>query len=342
MINVTKKISFLIPIIPLILIGFFTYRYYQKDQANIMGVSSEELGLVGSWKFDENDYNAAIDSSLGNNQGSLENGASHTGNSREGNSLLLSGGDDRVLIPTSGNINNLESLSVAAWVYPTEGGTITHKGNSWPARFDLGLNSKGQLYFRSGFSKQPGVWLTNKPLAFNQWSHVAATYSFSSLANDPSLYIDGIQQPITKKQAPDGSITADTSYMYVGNNHDLLNRTPEFDINSAFSGKIDLLKIYDRSLSAPEIQAIYGPSSPTSSPSPSPILIKLPSPTSMTTQPLLTPQPSPTSLKSDKPIMNPSQNPSPSNSNQAKPSWFKTIKKFFDSLFTDQNRLIQS
>lgn len=332
MINVKKKVFTLIPLIPLIFIGLFTYRSYQKNQANIMGVSSEELGLVGYWKFDEEGYNAAIDSSLGNNHGSLENGASHTGNSREGNGLLLTGGDDRVLIPTSGSINNLESLSVAAWIYPTEGGTIIHKGNSWPARFDVGLSSKGQLYFRSGFSKQPGVWLTNKSLAFNQWSHVAATYSFSSLANDPSLYIDGIQQPITKKQSPDGSIIADTSYLYVGNNHDLLSRTPEFDLNHAFAGKIDLLKIYDRRLSAPEIQAAYGLPSP--SPSPSPILTKLPSPTPVATTTPLTPQPSPTSLQSGKPIVNPSVNPNSSTSIQANPGWFKTIKKFFDSLFT--------
>lgn len=331
MIKVTKKISLLIPVISLILIGLFTYRYYQKNQANIMGVSSEELGLVGYWKFDEEGYNAAIDSSFGNNLGSLENGANHTVDSREGNSLLLTGGDDRVLIPTSGSINNLESLSVAAWIYPIEGGTIIHKGSSWPARFDVGLSSKGQLYFRSGFSNQPGVWLTNKSLAFNQWSHVAATYSFSSLTNDPSLYIDGIQQPITQKQSPDGSMTADTSYLYVGNSHDLLSRAPEFDINHAFAGKIDLLKIYARSLSAAEIQGLYGPSSPI--PSPSPILTKLPSPTPTTTATPLTPQPSPTSLKSDRPIANPSVNPSPSNSNQTSPSWFKTIKKFFASLF---------
>lgn len=326
MINVTKKISFLILIIPLTLIGLFTYRYHQKNQANIMGVSSEELGLVGYWKFDEEGYNAAIDSSSGNNHGSLENGANHTGNSRKGNGLLLTGGDDRVLIPTSGSINNLESLSATAWIYPVEGGTIIHKGSSWPARFDLGLSSKGQLYFRSGFSKQPGVWLTHKSLAFNQWSHVAATYSFSSLTNNPSLYLDGIQQPITKKQSPEGSITADTSYLYVGNNHDLLIRAPEFDLNHAFSGKIDLLKIYDRVLSAPEIQAVYGPSSPT--PTPSPILTKLPSPTPtpITTVTPLTPQPSPTSLQSDKPIVSPSANPNL--------SWLKTIQKFFVSLFT--------
>ncbi|OGG72990.1 hypothetical protein A3A38_01085 [Candidatus Kaiserbacteria bacterium RIFCSPLOWO2_01_FULL_53_17] len=222
---------------------------------------------VAEWKFDEASGATALDSSGNGNNGILENGATRYVGTQQGNKLELDGVDDRMRVDTvSSNILNMESFTLAAWVRPTEyGGIIMRKGNTERGRFNFGINSDGRLYLRSGHTTQQGVWQTVNTLPLNTWFHVAVTYSFSSLSNKPTFYVNGVPQelrssvpnPGTYDPAdPIGTPVADTSHLYLGNNQDFVNRS-QVGFDSAFEGRMDIVRVYNAILSASEIQSLF-------------------------------------------------------------------------------------
>lgn len=213
--------------------------------------------LVAFWKFDETN-GQAFDSSGNGNTGVLENGAARYVGTQQGNKLLLDGLNDRMSVPAiSANASNLNSFTLIVWVRPSaNGGIIVRKGNTSTGRFNFGVNAQGQLYLRAGYVT-PGSWQTVSSLPLNAWSYVAVTYSFGT-ANDPVFYIGGQQAASSKTQAPSGDAVADTPYLYIGNNHDLVNRAAD-GLTSGFSGRMDLVRIYNTVLDASGVLSIKSP-----------------------------------------------------------------------------------
>ena len=79
-------------------------------------------------------------------------------------------------------------------------------------------------------------------MTFNQWRHFSVTYS----SNLITVFVDNqLFASNSKNLNTDGSMP-----LIVGSNS--LTRDDEF-----FSGKIDDVRIYDRALSAEEVQALY-------------------------------------------------------------------------------------
>ena len=225
------------------------------------GSSSQDssFGPVAFWKFDEADGSTTLDSSGNGNNGMLENGAARYVGTQQGNKLLLDGVDDRVTVsPVSANASSMSAFTIMTWVQPTvNGGIILRKGNTSTARFNFGMNSQGQLYLRTGYSGQSGAWTTTSTLPLNTWSHVAVTYSFGT-TSDPVFYIGGTQAQSTEIQVPMGDIVADTPFIYIGNNHDLVNRAQE-GFTSGFSGRMDNVRIYNIALSPAAVASAITP-----------------------------------------------------------------------------------
>lgn len=225
------------------------------------GSSSQDSSFapIAFWKFDESDSSTTLDSSGNGNGGTLENGATRYVGTQQGNKLLLDGVDDRVTIsPASANASNMSAITVMAWVRPTtNGGIILRKGNTSIARFNLGIDSQGRLYLRAGYSGQSGAWTTMSTLPLNAWSHVAVTYSVGT-SNDPVFYINAAQAQSTETEAPAGDIVADTPYIYLGNNHDLVNRAQD-GFSSGFSGRMDNIRIYSAALPGAAVAAAKTP-----------------------------------------------------------------------------------
>ena len=65
-----------------------------------------------------------------------------------------------------------------------------------------------------------GGLLSAPTLPLNAWSNVAVTYTFGS-GSSPIFYVNGAPVQTTHSQAPSGDVTADTPYIYIGNNTDL-------------------------------------------------------------------------------------------------------------------------
>lgn len=210
-------------------------------------------GLAALWHFDESS-GVANDISGNGNTGILENGATRYVGTQNGNKLLLDGVDDRMRVDSvSSSMQNMNTLSLMAWVRPEEnGGIILRKGNSDPARFNFGITHDGSVYFRAGYSERSGVWITQAKVPVNAWSHVAVSYTYG-VSNKPTLYINGIAQTLRSSVSggdahdaadPAGTPVADTPYLYVGNNHTFANESVA-PADSAFEGRMDIVRIYN-------------------------------------------------------------------------------------------------
>jgi hypothetical protein len=198
-------------------------------------------GLVGWWKFDEGSGTVAYDSSGNGNDGNLTNGPTWT-TGKIGGALNFDGEDDLVTI--NGNWPSTNSpRTISVWFYTIN----THNGNIFTfgdgarnnTRFSVLTNygGNGNLYFCG-----QGNDASFGSMTFNQWRHLSVIYS----SNLITAFVDNqLSANVSKNLNTDGSMP-----LIVGSNS--LTRDDEF-----FSGKIDDVRIYDRALSAEEVQALY-------------------------------------------------------------------------------------
>jgi hypothetical protein len=196
--------------------------------------------------FDENSGTTASDGSGVGNHGTV-NGAQWTAAGRYGSGLQFDGVNDWVTVNDSASLDLTNRLTVEAWVYPTA-------LNSWETVVlkEAGSELAYALYGdnNGGGSRRPGAWirigsgastsaLGTATLPTNTWSHLAMTYDGSQLR----MFVNGVQ---VRSVARTGSIGASSGPLRIGCNA----VWTEF-----FNGRIDEVRIYNRALTATEIQA---------------------------------------------------------------------------------------
>ena len=221
--------------------------------ANTGAVSAP--GLLAYWKFDEVNGTTATDASGNGYTGTLVNGPIWTAG-RIAGALSFDGVDDYVSFASQPQ----GTLSVSAWVYAQ-----ATPGNPLPRIIDMpgyvlylagpGAGSNPMsLGFLSRRSTQDGKWTTPaNSLAYDTWNHVAIVYDSSSTLNNPDLYINGVKQTISTITSAQGTQTLNGGTGIIG------NRIP---LDQGWKGIIDDLHVYNRALSATEIQTLYQQAAP--------------------------------------------------------------------------------
>jgi len=108
-----------------------------------------------------------------------------------------------------------------------------------------------QLNLIQYFDGTLGGWNTTaRVIPLNQWVHVAVVYDASSDANDPVLYVDGVEYSIaaanlSETSSPSGSVESDSGNgLFIGNRSDQAR---------TFDGDIERVMMWDRLLSADEV-----------------------------------------------------------------------------------------
>jgi hypothetical protein len=201
-------------------------------------------GLVAAYGFDEGTGTSAGDSSGNGNTGTLiANGPAWT-IGKHGRALSFDGTNDWVTVPDANSLDLTNAMTLEAWVYPTAGGTawrtVMFKEQTGDLVYGLYANRNTQVpnaQVYVGGSAREGNGTSALPL--NQWSHLAATYDGTTLR----LYVNGIQ---VGTLAVAGAMQASNGVLRIGGN----NIWGEY-----FQGRIDDLMIYNRVLSAGEVQA---------------------------------------------------------------------------------------
>jgi glucose/arabinose dehydrogenase len=204
-------------------------------------------GLVGAWGFNEASGTTANDASGSGNTGTMSGvGVTRTAAGKYGGALSFNGSSGNVTVPSSASLNFSSSYTLEAWVNPTAlnayqtvlikevtggcGYWLQTTGN----RIASGFSNGGCREFVS----------TTPTVPLNQWSHLAAV--FNDTANTYTLYLNGT-----------AILTAAQTVAPVPNTQALVFGQSACSScgNERWRGLIDDIRIYNRALSATEIQA---------------------------------------------------------------------------------------
>lgn len=231
-----------------------------KTTGNITKQASEN-GLVGYWKFDEGATNKADDSSGNGNRGTLTSMADPatavsgwTNVGKLGRALNFDGSNDYVsLSQTSAFALSSKPFSVVFWVQPrsvVSSGASPLRIISWydgskniqMAQYAGSLNEQRFYLYNFAAGANPNVGsVGNYPI--NVWHHVVGTFDGNATYH---IYVDGV---LADGDTTGGlaAYTGDSTTIYIGQRGD----------GRYFNGALDDLRIYNRALSATEIQVLY-------------------------------------------------------------------------------------
>jgi len=198
-------------------------------------------GNVAAYAFDESSGNTVVDGSGMANTGTLSNATRVTGKFNSG--LHFDGNSSIVTVPDSNSLDLTTGMTLEAWVDPDVADnweTLLFKERSGGDAYALyGASDTGAPEVQVFTGGTSHVAQAQTPLPLNVWSHLAATYDGSNLR----LYVNGSQVAST---AVTGAITTSTGVLHMGANSVWGER---------YTGAMDEARIYNRALSAGEIQA---------------------------------------------------------------------------------------
>jgi hypothetical protein len=203
-------------------------------------------GLVSWWPGDGN-----ADDIENGNDGTLANGATFGSGLVDQAFRFTASLNSGVRIPSSASLNPTDALTLDAWVFPFS------FPNGAPSILRKDTNTVGttQYLIAVGDGVTPGVAHCNigtfaapvgGSVPLNQWTHVACTYD----RQVARLYLNGVEVAAEAGTQP---IPTAPRELWIGNEEPLLSN----GMIRQFDGLIDEVEIFNRALSASEIQAIF-------------------------------------------------------------------------------------
>jgi hypothetical protein len=215
------------------------------NDLNIMAnIWLADFSLRGHWQLDGD----AADSSWFGLSSTITSDPVWDPNGRIDGAVKLDGIDDKIKADDYKGVLGGQSRTTCAWIKTSQALTIGEI-ISWGeygvdgARWVMRINSSGVLNVQVGGGTISG----SSVLTDGAWHHVAAVLDNdgSPALNEIKLYVDG-----TEEAVPGGSVEICTSYtnnVKIGVYGDTANY---------FNGWLDDVRIYDRALTEPEIQAL--------------------------------------------------------------------------------------
>lgn len=141
---------------------------------------------------------------------------------------------------------NISGFGGSGWGRPFDKASSTAPANGWLMQT---RSSNSKLEFAHATTGTLGQW-SAPVLTLNVTKHYVMTFNKDSVSNDPIFYFDGAAVAVTESSTPTGSFVSDASQDFtMGNQKNVLNRT--------LAGWMDDARVYDRILSAKEVETIY-------------------------------------------------------------------------------------
>jgi hypothetical protein len=181
------------------------------------------------------------------NNGTLTNGP--TFDSGNNGSIVFDGINDYV-DTTNIQFERTNLFTLSAWVKSSNvnNNQIINNENTSYRGYQLAINGNNQVFFmlRNTVSSNFIGARTELSLAANQWYNTTATYDGSSNANGIKIYVNGIIQNVAILGNNLSQTTISNVTTYIG------IRRPSTP--GPFNGKISQVSVYNRALSAEEVQ----------------------------------------------------------------------------------------
>jgi Concanavalin A-like lectin/glucanases superfamily len=213
-------------------------------------------GLVGHWRLDETSGTTAVDSSGAGNNATYANLAPATG-TRTGmvNSSMdfRSNWNSLAETPSTAAMAAVDKFTISAWIrsealFDAQGVfQISNIFHCFVIFSDNDLQCEARAWGTS-----PGAWRRNDVAVVDQWVHFAVSYDYTlPVGTAPVFYVNGIQV------AHDNIASiASGAYTPPGT---AVARLGSADISGLrnFEGQVDDIRLYNRVLTADEVQEIY-------------------------------------------------------------------------------------
>ena len=206
----------------------------------VSNTTSTQSGLVAAYSFNEGSGVQTHDSSGQNNTGTIA-GATWTASGRYGAALSFNGTNAWVTVADANSLDLTNGLTIEAWVNPTIGSgwrSVVMKETSGGlayALYSANNSSRPEGYVHT--SSDMGVAGTSA-VALNTWTHLALTYDGTTLR----IYANGV---LVKSGSAPGLAATSASPLRIGG---------DSVWGEYFKGLIDEVRVYNRALSAAEIQ----------------------------------------------------------------------------------------
>jgi hypothetical protein len=166
---------------------------------------------------------------------------------------LVKSSQGYVSIP-AGVLSSASAMTIATWVY-------LNSSADWQRVWDFGTNTTSYMFFTPRINGSPNSWrfaITRAgndagaeqqlngtaELSINTWHHVAVVVG----SNGGIVYIDGAPGPTNTGMTLRPSDLGNTTNNYIGRSQ---------YVDPYLDGSIDDFRVYDRALSAAEIQTLY-------------------------------------------------------------------------------------
>jgi hypothetical protein len=203
-------------------------------------------GLVSWWPGDGNasDIQDA-------NDGTSENGATFA-TGKVGQAFSFDGVDDSVVVQDAASLDITTGVTLDAWINPSSLAcpvqfcAVVAKSDAPPRNYGLWVQSDGALHLSYRNVSGVNVFLNSPPgtITVGNFQHVAGV--IDTVGGTMTLFMNG-QEVATRSTS--GAMVANDAPLTIGFSD------PGFNFN--FNGLIDEVEIYNRALSASEIQAIF-------------------------------------------------------------------------------------
>ncbi|MGH7427645.1 MAG: LamG-like jellyroll fold domain-containing protein, partial [Candidatus Methylomirabilaceae bacterium] len=243
--------------------------FFSDYSRSCIWVMFPSTGLIAGYAFEEGSGTTVADASGNGHTGSLNGGVTWTSSGKYGNALSFNGTTGYVSV-ASPNLPTGD-YTWEAWVNPNQTSTfqalLVSRGlGVSPGGLELDLDTGGRIIVWSNGALRMTSATT---IPAGAWSHVALTRAGGTLR----LYINGTADPNTGTDGVAHDFSTCPLLIGVDNDTGCTGA-----LNGYFAGRLDEIRIYDRALTASEIQANMNTPVSTGSQSTS-----LPSPTTRTT-----------------------------------------------------------
>lgn len=224
-------------------------RFYNKDLSaqEVLDLYRQTSGLISHWKFDEG-IGTTVADPIGGNNGVINNATWTAG--KLGGGLNFDGIDDDVQIP--GLLGQPQDITISAWANlsakDTSGAELVSLGDHVAIRLDATTGGTRGFYYDGATWRTTSTGISS---AGTGWHHFV--YVVDDANNIQKIYVDGVEKGST-------AYTQSISYAGLGS-YTFIGRHGNSSGNYDFNGVIDDVRVYNRALSAQEIQDLYNTSS---------------------------------------------------------------------------------
>ena len=229
--------------------GLYTARLTVSDGTNTSAPSTVNIsvanggsGLVAAYGFEEGTGSNVADVS-GNGNNGVITAATWNNSGRFGKALSFNGSSSLVTVNDSASLDMTSAITLEAWVNPSSTATawrdILYKAtDTW---FLMGSTPQAGAPDFGGTFASTNVYGTGT-VPVNTWTHLAATYDGATM----KFYVNGV---LANSRAQTGAIAASSGALSIGGDSIPHDSGPHF-----WAGLIDEVRIYNRALTAAEVQ----------------------------------------------------------------------------------------